>query len=153
MSLSLALQALAPSYRGSRIPVIFPHYRSIFAPLQNAGIPVIFTSDGDPTLFIDDILSPHSANADGFNFEYLVSLENLVARYPHKILIGNLNSSTLARGPISAIEAELTRTIDIGKHAPRFIINVGGGLTHDIPPAHLEAYTKIRHHLCLSARK
>ena len=131
---------------------IFPHYRAIFAPLQAAGIPVIFTSDGDPTAFIDDILGESGANADGFNFEYLVDLQILVDKYPNKILIGNLNSGTLARGPIAAIEAELTRAIAIGKHAPRFVINVGGGLTHDIPPAHLEAYLKLRKHLCRTAR-
>lgn len=43
--------------------------------------------------------------------------------------------------------------IDIGRHAPRFVLNVGGGLTHDMPAHHLEAYLKIRAKLCREARR
>ena len=123
---------------------IFIHYPAIFAPLKDEGVPIIFTSDGDCTCFIDDIFN---AGADGLNFEYLVDLESLAARYPDKILIGNINSATLARGPRSAIEAETQRCIEAGRRAPRFVVNVGGGLTHDIPIEHLECYLELRRRL------
>ena len=129
---------------------IFNHYPSLFAPLKRAGIPVIFTSDGNCSCFVDDIFA---AGADGFNFEYTVSLRNLVERHGDKILIGNLCSDTIARGPIEKIEAEVRECIDVGRHAPRFVINVGGGITHDMPVAHLEAYLKIRSRLCREARQ
>ena len=129
---------------------IFPHYPRLFAPLKQAGIPVIMTSDGDCSCFVDDIFA---AGADGLNFEYTVSLRDLVERYGDKILIGNLCSDTIARGPIEKIEAEVRKCIDVGRHAPRFVINIGGGLTHDMSIEHLEAYLKIRSRLCGEARR
>lgn len=123
---------------------IFPHYPAIFEPLKQAGLPVIFTSDGDCSMFVDDIFA---AGADGLNFEYLVDLSSVVDRHPEKILIGNMNSATIAAGPPHRIEAEVRRCLEAGARAPRFVINVGGQLTHDIPVAHLEHYLNVRKRL------
>ena len=128
---------------------IFPHYPEIFAPFKNAGIPLIFTSDGNCSCFVDDIFA---AGADGLNFEYLVSLRDLVEHHGDKILIGNLSSEVIARGPIERIEREVRGCIEVGKQAPRYVMNVGGGLTHDMPVAHLESYLAIRKKLCREAR-
>jgi len=129
---------------------IFPHYPRIFAPLSKAGVPIIFTSDGDCSMFADDIFE---AGADGLNFEYLVDLERLVRDYPDKILIGNINSRTLAAGPIDRIEQEVQQCIQIGSRSRRFVVNVGGQLTHDIPVDHLEAYLTIRRRLARETRQ
>ena len=123
---------------------IFPHYEAIFAPLREAGIPVIFTSDGDCSLFIDDVFA---AGADGLNFEYLVDLDAVVDRHPDKILIGNLNSATIAGGSDEQVEAEVRRCIEGGSRAPRFVVNVGGQLTHDIPVEKLDHYLNVRKRL------
>ncbi len=123
---------------------IFRHYPAIFAPLIEAGVPIVFTSDGDCSMFVDDIFA---AGASGLNFEYLVDLERLVRDYPDKILIGNLNSATIAAGPKEQIEDEVRRCIEAGSKAPRFVINVGGQLTHDIPVEHLEHYLNVRKRL------
>ena len=84
--------------------------------------------------------------------EYLVDLGSLVERYPDKILIGNLNSSTLARGPREAITREVRACMEVGARARRFVVNVGGGLTHDIPVEHLEHYLSLRKELARSLR-
>ena len=128
---------------------IFPHYPQIFEPFKERSIPLIFTSDGNCSCFVDDIFL---AGADGLNFEYLVSMADLVERYGDKILIGNINSATIARGPVERIEREVRQCIELGRHAPRFIVNVGGGLTHDMPKHHLEAYLDIRSRLCRESR-
>ncbi len=128
---------------------IFIHYPAIFEPLRRRGIPIIFTSDGNCSAFVDDIFA---AGADGLNFEYLVSLERLVRDYPDKILIGNINSATIANGPVAAIEREVRDCLAVGSRARRFVANVGGGLTHNAPIEHLEAYLKLRKQLCRSVR-
>ena len=128
---------------------IFPHYPEIFRPLKEAAVPIIFTSDGNCSCFVDDIFA---AGADGLNFEYLVNLKDLVERHGDKILVGNLSSDVIARGPVERIERELRECIETGKVAPRFVMNVGGGLTHDMSIPHLEAYLKLRKKLCREAR-
>ncbi len=120
---------------------IFSHYPAIFAPLKEAGVPIVFTSDGDCSMFVDDIFT---AGADGLNFEYLVDMEWIVDRYPDKILIGNINSATIARGTPEQIDTEVRRCIEAGARAPRFVINIGGQLTHDIPVANLAHYLNVR---------
>ena len=123
---------------------IFKHYPKIFAPLKAAGIPIIFTSDGNINAFVDDIFA---AGADGLNFEYMVDLEYLVNHYPNKILIGNMNSHVFSAGSLERITEEVHRCLTIGARAPQFVLNVGGQITHDISVAHLEHYLKIRKQL------
>jgi hypothetical protein len=128
---------------------IFPHYPRAFAPLKDAGVPIVFTSDGNCGEFADDIFA---AGADGLNFEHWVGLERLVGDWPDKILIGNLNSHTLAAGPVDRIEREIRHAMAVGSRARRFVVNVGGQLTHDIPVAHLERYLELRRALARSVR-
>ena len=120
---------------------IFPHYPGIFQPLKAARIPIIFTSDGNINTFLDDLFA---AGADGLNFEYMVDLPRLARDYGDKILIGNMNSHILAAGPEAAITREVRRCVETGAAARRFVINVGGQLTHDIPIVHLEHYLAVR---------
>jgi hypothetical protein len=128
---------------------IFSHYPRIFKPLIDADIPIQFTSDGDCSMFADDIFA---AGADGMNFEYLVDLETLVKNHPNKVLIGNLNSHTLAMGSKSRIEDEVTHCMEVGAKAPRFVVNVGGGITHDISPDNLLFYLDLRKRLARTVR-
>lgn len=128
---------------------IFPHYPRIFAPLIDAGVPILFTSDGDCSEFVDDIFE---AGADGLNFEYLVDLEPLVERHSDRLLVGNLPSQLIADGPVEKIRDEVERTVAVGSRARRFVVNIGGQLTHDIPVEHLRAYLEVRRAACRSAR-
>ncbi len=123
---------------------IFKHYPRIFEPLKQAGIPIIFTSDGNINAFVDDIFA---AGADGLNFEYMVNLSYLVENYPEKILIGNMNSHIIAAGPLERITDEVNRCLSIGAQASHFVVNIGGQITHDIPIDHLEHYLKVRKQL------
>ena len=128
---------------------IFVHYPAIFEPFREKRIPVIFCSDGNCSEFADDIFA---AGAEGLNIEYSVDLEPLVRNHPDKIFIGNINSATLASDSPSLIEREVRHCIEIGKRAPRFVCNVGGGLVHTIPVQNLEYYLTLRKHLCRQAR-
>ena len=124
---------------------VFPFYPGIFEPLKAKGIPIIFTSDGDCSAFMDDVFA---AGADGFNFEYLVDLETVANRHPDKILVGNFNNATIADGPKDKIREEIGRTIEVGRHVPGYVANVGGGLTHQIPLEHLQYYLGLRSSQC-----
>ncbi|MEX0774629.1 MAG: uroporphyrinogen decarboxylase family protein [Phycisphaeraceae bacterium] len=128
---------------------IFPHYRQIFAPLRTAGIPIIFCSDGDCTEFIDDVVD---AGADGINIEHWVALEPVVQRYPDMIIVGNLSSDVMAHGSPQQIIEHTTRCMAAGAAARRFVVNVGGGLTHDIPLENLRVYLETRKELARTMR-
>jgi hypothetical protein len=129
---------------------IFRHYPAIFEPFNRKGIPVVFTSDGDCSMFVDDIFA---AGADGLNFEHWVPLEPLVGNYPDKILIGNLSSDILAHGTVEQVIEHTTQAMRTGSRARRFVVNVGGQLTHDIPVKSLMAYLDTRKRLARELRQ
>ncbi len=124
-------------------------YPRLFKPLRDAGVPVIFTSDGDCSMLVDDIFE---AGADGLNFEYMVDIDRLTSDWPDRILIGNISSAVLANGTEGQIEAEVSRCMRAGARARRFVVNVGGQITHTIPIANLEHYLRVRRKLAREIR-
>lgn len=124
---------------------IIPQYPKIFAPLKARNIPIIFTSDGNCSVLVDDIFA---AGADGFNIEYLVDMGDICRQHPDKIIIGNINNANIAAGPKAAIETEVTQCFEDARDCPGFVINVGGGLTHQIPIPRLEQYLAVRKKRC-----
>ena len=69
----------------------------------DAGIQVLFCSDGNFTEFVDDLAD---AGADGFIFEPLTSLEYIVERYGQsKVIIGNADARILTFGDRDAVRA------------------------------------------------
>lgn len=126
---------------------VFPFYPDIFAPFKEKGIPIIFTSDGNCSEFVDDIFA---AGADGLNFEYLVDMETIASKHSDKILIGNINNATIAQGPEDKIAREVEDCMQAGKDVPGFVVNVGGQLSHQIPIENLKYYIDLRKKLCHS---
>ncbi|MGI6209090.1 MAG: uroporphyrinogen decarboxylase family protein [Anaerolineae bacterium] len=110
---------------------IFPRYRRLWSILHDAGIQVLFCSDGNFTEFVDDLAD---AGADGFIFEPLTSLEYIVERYGQsKVIIGNADARILTFGDRDAVRAEVARCIDLGRRCPGFFMAVGNHIPPNIP--------------------
>jgi len=117
---------------------IFPHYEEIWAPLKERGIPVIFCSDGDLTLIVDDLFA---AGADGLIFEPYLDLSWLARRWGgKKILIGNVNTRILTGGTPADVVREVERCIKTCGQLPGYFLNASGQLPHNIPWENLKAY-------------
>jgi len=110
---------------------IFPRYRRLWSILHDAGIPVLFCSDGDFTEFVDDLAD---AGADGFIFEPLTSLEYVAEKYGDtKVIIGNADTRILTFGGREDIRREVKRCIDRGRDCPGFFMAVGNHMPPNIP--------------------
>lgn len=110
---------------------IFPRYRRLWSILHDAGIPVLFCSDGDYTEFVDDLAD---AGADGFIFEPLTSLEYVVEKYGQsKVIIGNADTRILTFGNRDEIRAEVKRCTDLGRGCPGYFMAVGNHMPPNIP--------------------
>ncbi|MBM4082148.1 MAG: hypothetical protein FJ278_20750, partial [Planctomycetes bacterium] len=57
---------------------VFPRHKRLWTPLRDAGIKVLFCSDGNFDAFVDDLAQ---AGAQGFIFEPLTDLKRIVERY------------------------------------------------------------------------
>ena len=110
---------------------IFPRYKRFWEVLHEAGIRVLFCSDGNFTEFVDDIAA---AGSDGFIFEPLTSLEYVVERYGRThVIVGNADCRILTFGEKSAIKAEVERCMRVGKPCPGFVMAVGNHIPVNVP--------------------
>ena len=110
---------------------IFPRYQKLWRPLKEAGIKILFCSDGNFTEFIDDIAA---AGADGFMFEPMTDLEYIAAKYGKThVIVGNADCRVLTFGTKEDIEKEVKRCMDTAKACPGFIMAVGNHIPPNIP--------------------
>jgi len=117
---------------------VFPRIKKLWKPLREAGIKVLFCSDGNFTEFIDDLAE---AGAEGFIFEPMTSLEYIVQRYGQThVIIGNIDSRILQlKGP-EEIRAEVKRCADLGRDCPGYFFAVGNHIPYVVPIPNVECY-------------
>jgi len=110
---------------------LFPHYRRFFGMLRDSGKKVMFTSDGDYSLFIDDLAR---AGVDGFVMEPMTNMRYIAEKYGRThVFIGNADTRILLRNDRAAIRAEVERCIAIGRDCPGFFLAVGNHIPSNTP--------------------
>ncbi|MBI5094210.1 MAG: hypothetical protein HZB26_17445 [Candidatus Hydrogenedentes bacterium] len=111
---------------------IFPRYRELWKPLKAAGKKVLFCSDANWTMFLDDIAE---AGADGFIFEPMVSLDAVVERFgkTHCIVGSKVDCRTLTYGSREEIQAQIDATLELAFDCPGFMCAVGNHIPSNVP--------------------
>lgn len=110
---------------------VFPHYRHYLSPLLDSGKRVLFTADGDFTLFIDDIAN---AGAHGFVLEPLTDLAYVVERCGQThVIVGNADTRVLLTGSREEIRGEVERCMSLGRGCPGFFMAVGNHIPANTP--------------------
>ena len=112
--------------------VVFPRYAELWSELHKMGKKVIYCSDGDWTLFLDDIIA---AGADGLTFEPTVSLQTVVnkAGRDHVIVASNVDCRTLTFGTKEEIKAEIDSTLELARPCPGFVFMVTNHIPANVP--------------------
>lgn len=118
---------------------IFPRYRALWHPLKEAGKKVLYCSDGDFTMFLDDVAE---AGADGFIFEPLVALDVVVERYgkSHCIVGSRSDCRTLTFGTTDQIRREIDATLERALDCPGFMYAVGNHIPSNVPVENAVCY-------------
>jgi uroporphyrinogen-III decarboxylase len=100
--------------------------------LKRASKKVLYCSDGDWSMFLDDIAR---AGADGFIFEPVVPLEKVVEKYgqTHVIMGSKLDCRTLTFGTREQIQAEIDATLPLARKCPGFFFAVGNHIPSNVP--------------------
>ncbi|MBM3187897.1 MAG: hypothetical protein FJZ90_04145 [Chloroflexi bacterium] len=111
---------------------IFPRYKELWAVIKGAGKKVVFTSDGDWGMFVDDIVE---AGADALCFEPMMALEPVVAKYgqSHCLIASKVDARTLTFGSKAAIQAEIDATLPLARQCKGFMFAVGNHIPSNIP--------------------
>ncbi|MEW6358523.1 MAG: uroporphyrinogen decarboxylase family protein [Planctomycetota bacterium] len=110
---------------------IFPRYKKLWAPIIEKGVKILFCSDGDFTVFLDDIAE---AGASGFIFEPLTNLKTVVEKYGRThVIVGNIDCRALTFEGKDAVEAEVKRCYDTAGRCPGFFYAVGNHIPYNVP--------------------
>ena len=110
---------------------VFANYRMLFEPLKEAGKKIAYTSDGDYTLFVDDLAG---AGVDGFVMEPMTDMQLIAERYGRThFFIGNADTRILLSGSREEIEDEVERCIAIGRDCPGYFLAVGNHIPANTP--------------------
>ena len=118
---------------------VFPRYRELWRVLHDAGKKVIYTSDGDMSLFIDDLVE---AGADVLCFEPMTALEPVVERYgqTHGIISSCVDARTLTFGSQADIRAEVDATLALAPQCRGLVFAVGNHIPSNVPIANALFY-------------
>jgi uroporphyrinogen-III decarboxylase len=110
---------------------IFPKYKQLWRPLLEAGKKVIFTSDGDYTMFFDDIVD---CGACSLVMEPSCDMAAFAEKHGKRVgFVGNADTRILLSGTKEDIYREVRRCMDIGKKYPGFILAVGNHIPSNTP--------------------
>jgi hypothetical protein len=112
--------------------VIFPRYKALWSVLRQAGKKILYCSDGNFTMFADDVAA---AGADGFIFESLTSLDTIVGKFgrTHVIVGSKLDCRTLTFGTRAQIQADVDATLKLARDCPGFMFAVGNHIPSNVP--------------------
>lgn len=110
---------------------IFPNYKKMFAPIIESGKKLGYCSDGDYTMFIDDIAD---CGVNGFILEPMTDMQYIADKYGKThFFIGNADTRILLDGTKQQIHDEVKRCMDIGKNCPGFFMAVGNHIPANTP--------------------
>ena len=110
---------------------VFPNLKKYLAPLRESGKRIMFTADGNYTLFVDDLAD---AGVHGFVFEPMTDLDVIVERYGQShVIVGNVDTRILLLGTREEIRADVERCIARGKGCPGFFMAVGNHIPPNTP--------------------
>ena len=104
----------------------------MWRPVREAGIPILFISDGNVTPVADAVFA---AGADGIFCEPYTDLETIVESHADsKFFVGNVDGRILAFKGKTEIEAEVQRVMRMARGAPGFFCMVSNHIAHNVPP-------------------
>ncbi len=120
---------------------IFPNYKQYFNPLIESGKKILFTSDGNYTEFIDDIVE---SGVHGFVLEPTTDMEYIADNYGQThVFIGNADTRILLKGTKKEIRKEVERCMRIGKDCPGFFMAVGNHIPANTPVENAVYYNQV----------
>lgn len=125
---------------------VFPAFRRLWRPILDAGKRLCYTSDGDYSMFFDDIVG---CGAHCLVMEPCCDMAGFAARYGKThAFIGNADCRVLLSGSRGDIRDEVARCMRIGKDCPGFLMAVGNHIPANTPVENCvhynDAYMELR---------
>jgi hypothetical protein len=126
---------------------VFPNIRKNILPLKDSGKKIMFTSDGNFDMFVDDIAS---CGVDGFILEPITDMAAIAGKYGQThVIIGNADTRIVMFGSKEEIHDEVKRCMDIGRPCPGFFMAIGNHISPNSSIENLLYYNECYEKMCI----
>lgn len=118
---------------------IIPRFAELWKPLKAAGKKVMFCSDGDLSMFAEDLVA---AGADGLIFEPVNDFGQMAEKLGDSTcLVGSyVDCRTQTFGTWDEVKADIDRTLEVARRCKGVILAVGNHMPSNIPQPMVEQY-------------
>ena len=118
---------------------VFPRYEEYWATLKNAGIEVLFMSDGNMTEYADDVIA---RGARGIISEPSTDYKKIAREHNGKnlFLAGEGDSRILMRNNPDEIRAMVEGMVETSKMTGGYVMCVGNHIPWNVPPEGIKRY-------------
>lgn len=120
---------------------VFPNYKRLFEPLHKAGKTILYTSDANFTVFVDDIMN---VGINALVMEPTTDMAYIAGKYGQKVaFVGNADCRVLTFGTRDEIRREVERCFAIGRDCPGFVMAVGNHIPPNVPVENALYYNNV----------
>jgi len=116
---------------------IYPYYEEFFGYMNAVGIRVIFMTDGNPQVFVDDIMS---CGARGIITEPFMDYKIVARNYENCFLAGEGDNRVLTRNNPDEIKAMVTSMVETGRMTGGYMMCVGNHIPWNVTPQGIQRY-------------
>jgi len=125
--------------------IYFPHLKRAFEPLKDAGLKVVWHSDGYIMPIIGDLLACGVDGFQGLEEDHGMSLETLAGMTNREgeplIIWGSVSvTSTLPHGSVEDVRADVRRCLDIGARRGRLFLAPSSSVGPEVPTENIIAF-------------
>jgi uroporphyrinogen decarboxylase-like protein len=118
---------------------VLRRYPEIWRPIKEAGVPLLFMTDGDFSAVADDLLE---AGADGFFLDApCMDLPDLVRRCGRdKVYYTGPSPAVMTTGAPGDVRDAVARLAEVARDLPRFFFHLPGGYTRNMPVENVQSW-------------
>jgi len=116
---------------------IFPRYEEFWDILRNAGIQVVFMTDGCANVFVDDIMK---LGVLGIISEPYTDYKSIARRYKDRFIAGEGDVRVLMRNDASEIRKMVLAMVETAKMSGGYMMCIGNHIPYNVPPEAVKLY-------------
>ena len=116
---------------------IFPRYEEFWGMLREKGVTILFTSDGKPDVFVDDL---YRCGMRGLITEPFCDFKEVARKYPDIYLGGEGDNRVLTYGTKDDIRKMVQSMAETGKRCGGYVMCIGNHIPWNVPGESIKYY-------------
>jgi DNA-binding NarL/FixJ family response regulator len=119
---------------------IFPRYEEFWSIVKNAGKEVIFMSDGNLDVYVDDVIT---CGARGIITEPYTNFKRIVKKHKDVFVAGEGDNRIISTNDYNAIKNMVLNMVETAKETGGYAMSIGNHIPWNVPPEAVKLYLNL----------